>query len=139
MPKSTKPNSEDTRKTLHARVEGVVQGVGFRYSTVHQARRLGLRGYVRNLWDGSVEVVAESEWVVVRVRDRGPGVPEGLVDRVFEPFFTTKAERGGTGLGLSMTRDMIGQLGGEVGLENAPDGGAVATLRLQRCRESEAS
>jgi hypothetical protein len=38
-----------------------------------------------------------------------------------------------------MTRDMIGQLGGEVGLENAPDGGAVATLRMQRCRESEAS
>jgi signal transduction histidine kinase len=73
------------------------------------------------------------------VRDRGPGVPEVVADKVFEPFFTTKAERGGTGLGLSMTRDMIAQLGGEVGLENAPDGGAVATLRLQRCRESEAS
>lgn len=87
----------------------------------------------------SVEVVLESDWVLVRVRDRGPGLPKGMADRVFEPFFTTKAERGGTGLGLSMTRDMIAQLGGEVGLENAPDGGAVATLRLQRCRESEAS
>jgi len=87
----------------------------------------------------SVEMVVEGDWVLVRVRDRGPGVPEGLGKRVFEPFFTTKAERGGTGLGLSMTRDMIAQLGGEVGLENAPDGGAVATLRMQRCRESEAS
>jgi two-component system NtrC family sensor kinase len=87
----------------------------------------------------SVEVVVEADWVLVRVRDHGPGVPEELAERVFEPFFTTKAERGGTGLGLSMTRDMIAQLGGEVGLENAPDGGAVATLRMQRCRESEAS
>ncbi len=49
------------RKTLHARVSGMVQGVGFRYSTLMRARRLGLRGYVRNMPDGSVEVVAEGE------------------------------------------------------------------------------
>lgn len=39
-------------------VYGMVQGVGFRYSTQHEARRLGLSGYTRNLDDGSVEVVA---------------------------------------------------------------------------------
>jgi acylphosphatase len=50
-----------SRKTLHARVAGMVQGVGFRYSTLRQAQRLGLQGYVRNLPDGSVEVVAEGE------------------------------------------------------------------------------
>jgi acylphosphatase len=44
---------------LHASVRGLVQGVSFRYYTLHRARELGLRGYVRNLWDGSVEVVAE--------------------------------------------------------------------------------
>ncbi len=87
----------------------------------------------------SVEVVAETDWATVRVRDRGPGVPDELADRVFEPFFTTKSERGGTGLGLAITRDMIAQLGGEVRLENDPSGGAVATIRLQRCRESEVS
>ena len=44
---------------------------------------------------------------------------------------------GGSGLGLAITRDMIAQLGGEVRLENAPGGGALAVVRLQRCRESE--
>jgi acylphosphatase len=38
-----------------------VQGVGFRYSAIHEARRLGIRGTVANLPDGSVEVVAEGE------------------------------------------------------------------------------
>ena len=42
-------------------VYGMVQGVGFRYNTQHEARRLGLSGYARNLDDGSVEVVACGE------------------------------------------------------------------------------
>lgn len=40
-------------------VDGCVQGVGFRYATVREGRRLGLRGFARNLPDGRVEVVAE--------------------------------------------------------------------------------
>ncbi len=39
-------------------VHGMVQGVGFRYSTQHEAQKLGLTGYVRNMDDGSVEVLA---------------------------------------------------------------------------------
>jgi acylphosphatase len=44
---------------LHARVTGRVQGVGFRYSCCHEARRLGLSGWVRNNMNGDVEVWAE--------------------------------------------------------------------------------
>ena len=44
---------------LEAIVRGRVQGVGFRYQVSHRARELELAGYVRNQWDGSVEVVAE--------------------------------------------------------------------------------
>ncbi|MCJ7756421.1 MAG: PAS domain-containing sensor histidine kinase, partial [Thermoanaerobaculales bacterium] len=71
-----------------------------------------------------------TEWAEIRVEDSGPGVPEEIGDKVFEPFFTTKTERGGTGLGLAITRDMIAQLGGEIGLENLEYGGARATIRL---------
>ena len=46
---------------LHAIVQGRVQGVSFRYYTQQRARELGLTGYVRNVWDGTVEVVAEGE------------------------------------------------------------------------------
>ncbi len=48
---------ENTR--LHAWVEGTVQGVGFRFFVQQRAAALGLSGWVRNLWDGRVEVVAE--------------------------------------------------------------------------------
>ena len=46
---------------LHVRVTGVVQGVGFRWFVRERARRLGLAGWVRNLPDGSVEVLAEGD------------------------------------------------------------------------------
>lgn len=46
---------------LTARIHGFVQGVSFRYYTLRQAQTLGLDGYVRNCWDGTVEVVAEGE------------------------------------------------------------------------------
>ena len=55
--------SVETR--LHAIVHGRVQGVSFRYYTQRRATDLGLVGYVRNVWDGTVEVVAEGARVEV--------------------------------------------------------------------------
>lgn len=46
---------------VHILVSGMVQGVFFRYSTVRQARELGLTGWVRNLSDGRVEILAQGE------------------------------------------------------------------------------
>ena len=55
----------------HIVVTGLVQGVGFRYFTVTQARRLGVQGWVRNCRDGSVELEAISHWpAMVRSESR---------------------------------------------------------------------
>jgi len=53
------PQQEGEWAQLRAVVHGEVQGVGFRYWIRRQARELGLTGYVRNRWNGTVEVVAE--------------------------------------------------------------------------------
>jgi acylphosphatase len=50
-----------TQSRLYAIVHGRVQGVSFRYYTQRRASELGLVGYVRNQWDGTVEVVAEGQ------------------------------------------------------------------------------
>jgi len=54
------PISQERRR-LKAEIVGDVQGVGFRYFAQSQARRLGLDGYVRNRYDGAVEVEAEGD------------------------------------------------------------------------------
>lgn len=107
---------------------------------------LAVSNMVRNAIEASdpgsrvdVSFHLDEEWAEVRVEDRGQGVAEEDLERVFEPFFSTKTDRGGTGMGLAITRDMIGNLEGEVSLENLPSGGARATVRLKRWKESEAS
>ncbi len=50
---------------LHAHIEGHVQGVGFRAFVERSARQFKLKGWVRNRWDGSVEVVAEGDRMIL--------------------------------------------------------------------------
>ncbi|EHM47176.1 acylphosphatase [Yokenella regensburgei] len=75
-------------------VHGMVQGVGFRYSTQREALKLGLTGYARNLDDGSVEVLAcgEAQQVDALVAWLKAGGPRSArVDRVLtEPHQPTK-------------------------------------------------
>jgi signal transduction histidine kinase len=66
----------------------------------------------------------------IEVADNGPGIPADVLPRIFEPFFSTKAA--GTGLGLSLTHQVITEHGGAVTAANAPEGGAVVTIALPR-------
>jgi signal transduction histidine kinase len=84
---------------------------------------------------GVVELAAtvEAGGFVLRVRDRGPGVPDEIRERVFEPFFTTKAatlRTGGMGLGLSLVRRSVQALGGLVEIHDRPGGGTEFVVRL---------
>jgi signal transduction histidine kinase len=74
--------------------------------------------------------------VSVRVRDRGPGIPEDELQQVFEPFYRLEASRnratGGTGLGLTIARNIAQTHGGDITLHNRPEGGLEAVLTLPR-------
>ena len=85
----------------------------------------------------TVEVAARREHgrAVLEVLDRGPGLPAGLADRLFEPYVSTK--RRGSGLGLSLVRDIARQHGGTVSLEDREGGGACARLVLPMAKEGE--
>jgi len=69
-------------------------------------------------------------WAEVRIADTGPGFAEDVLPRIFEPFFTTKPPGEGTGLGLSMSRRIVEELGGELTAANRPEGGAELRVRL---------
>ena len=74
--------------------------------------------------------------LLIRVRDAGPGVPPGELEQVFEPFYRLEHSRnrdsGGTGLGLTIARDIAQAHGGTLILANLPEGGLEAVLRLPR-------
>lgn len=63
-------------------------------------------------------------------RDRGPGIPVEMRDRVFEPYFTTRGESGGTGLGMAIVHRILTEHGGAVLIGSPPGGGAEVVLRL---------
>lgn len=71
----------------------------------------------------------EGEYQVLRVADNGSGVPAELRERIFDPFFTTKPEGTGTGVGLSVSRAIAREHGGELVLEESASG-ASFLLRL---------
>jgi acylphosphatase len=77
---------ENDNKRMFVRVAGRVQGVGFRWFVVGEAERLGLRGYVRNASDGSVEVEAEGPApAILELRERlEKGPPSARVAHVME-------------------------------------------------------
>lgn len=70
-----------------------------------------------------VSTALKGNWVEITVADNGPGVPSAIKEKVFNPFFTTKPPGSGTGLGLSMSFDIVTQThGGHLTVEDAADG-----------------
>lgn len=100
-----------------------------------------IRQVILNLFLNAIEIMSPGGCLVVQthalplqnevqlsVRDSGPGIDEEILPDIFEPFITGKPT--GTGLGLTITRDIIQQHRGRIEAQNHPEGGAVFTLWL---------
>ena len=68
--------------------------------------------------------------VEIKVADNGNGIPQKVLDKIFQPFFTTKPAGQGTGLGLSLSYDIVKAHGGEIKLETKEGVGTTFIIQL---------
>jgi len=72
----------------------------------------------------------DPNFVLVTVRDNGPGIPKEIQEKIWVSFFTTKGGKGGTGLGLSSVMQIVNQHGGKIMLESEAGDGAMFSVHL---------
>jgi signal transduction histidine kinase len=101
-----------------------------------------LRRVVRNLLENTrryaggeatLSIRTDAGFAVIQVRDKGPGVPAALSERIFEPFYRlpgASEREGGVGLGLALVKSITLRHGGTVQCSNRPEGGACFEVRL---------
>ncbi|MDE2790238.1 MAG: ATP-binding protein [Paracoccaceae bacterium] len=143
---------EETRDVdLHALVDSIVADLaelGHEIvladsgRVVTPCRPAALRRALRNLLENAAaygerataRIERDEAQVHVVIEDEGPGILEAELDRVFEPFVRLETSRsrdtGGSGLGLAIARSIIRGHGGDIRLENRPEGGLRATVAL---------
>jgi signal transduction histidine kinase len=78
----------------------------------------------------SVSTKKMGDTILIGVKDNGNGIPQKIVDKIFQPFFTTKPTGQGTGLGLSLSYDIVKAHGGEIKVETSEVDGAQFIITL---------
>nr|HNH21840.1 HAMP domain-containing sensor histidine kinase [Ferruginibacter sp.] len=83
-------------------------------------------------YEPTVTVSSEKEknHVLIKVKDNGTGIPKKVLDKIFQPFFTTKPTGQGTGLGLSLSYDIIKAHGGELNVETKEGAGTSFIIQI---------
>ena len=97
------------------------------FYVVDEKRKSGNGNY-----EPTVSVGTKRMWdkVEIRVTDNGNGIPQKVLDKIFQPFFTTKPTGQGTGLGLSLSYDIVKAHGGDVKVETKERGGSTFIIQL---------
>ena len=78
----------------------------------------------------SVSTKKHADKVSISVKDNGNGIPQKVLDKIFQPFFTTKPTGQGTGLGLSLSYDIVKAHGGELKVETKEGKGSEFIISL---------
>jgi signal transduction histidine kinase len=97
------------------------------FYAVSEKQKLSIEGYQPTV---SVRIKKVNDELEISVADNGNGIPEKVLDKVFQPFFTTKPTRQGTGLGLSLSYDIIKAHGGNINIRNTPGAGVEFIITL---------
>lgn len=106
-------------------------------------RQIGrvLINLIKNAWEAvnkgnqtrihvSARPADEAGFIRIAIKDNGPGIPPGIMEKIWVSFFTTKGDRGGTGLGLSACMEIITQSGGKIWVESEVGDGANFIILL---------
>jgi len=124
-----------SRVAIDLKVMGDEIELGRVFSNLFEnARRYG-RGTYTGVAEVTVSYVRTGPWVIISVRDNGPGVAAAKLPQLTTPFFRGDAARTaatGAGLGLAIVDKSMQRMGGSLELTNAPDGGLMAHIRLKR-------
>ncbi len=128
------------RKTKVSQVEVIIPKALRVYCRAQQMEQV-LGNLIANAIDALADVSCENRKIVIkcekkgrvvafRVENTGPEIPAELIEKIFAPFFTTKKASEGTGLGLSLCRQIITGQGGRIWAETPPGGGAAFIIEL---------
>lgn len=85
-----------------------------------------------------IELTSGQDHLVLCVRDTGCGISEDAQQKIFEPFYTTKGSRHGTGLGLSVVRNILSSIGGTIRVESTLGEGTCFSMEIPLCEEGDA-
>lgn len=98
------------------------------FYAVNEKKKQNLENYEPTV---TVRTKMDKNNLMISVADNGDGIPHSVMDKIFQPFFTTKPTGEGTGLGLSMSYEIITKAhGGELKVENNSNGGAKFVIIL---------
>lgn len=97
------------------------------FYAVNEKKQQNIAGYEPTV---SVSTNKSETHIYISVKDNGKGIPQKIVDKIFQPFFTTKPTGQGTGLGLSLSYDIIKAQGGEIKVETKEGEGTTFIIQL---------
>jgi signal transduction histidine kinase len=97
------------------------------FYVVDEKKKSGLKDYEPMV---SVSTKKLGDKIEITVKDNGNGIPEKVLEKIFQPFFTTKPTGQGTGLGLSLSYDIVKAHGGELKVDTQEDIGSTFLITL---------
>jgi signal transduction histidine kinase len=98
------------------------------FHAVDEKKKSGVTNYEPTV---SISTKKEGSNILINIKDNGNGIPQKILDKIFQPFFTTKPTGQGTGLGLSLSYDIIKAHGGEIKVKSEDGMGAEFSIVLK--------